>query len=176
MSRTYFLAGALVIVVMLSWVLTLYFADRLPPTLPLNFGDKPYAIKGPRDTFLLFPITVSAIALAVLLLMPFRKSVPFPGRRRLLTLPKDLRDLFLERIYQILLVIAVFVSLLITYLQASIALYSTNIISEMRIWPVYAAGAVFIAYLAYNLLLIIRSIGSIGKDREQQGDDSAKAQ
>jgi hypothetical protein len=172
MSRTYFLAGVLIIFVMLNWIITIYFADRLPQTLPLNFfGDKPYAIKGPHNSFYFFPVVITAVALVFLLLMPVRGKIPFPGRRRLAAIPAPYREAITERFYQILLVVALFITLLLSYLQASMALYSTNAINEMRIWPVYAAGAVFLIYLVYNLLMLSRLICRMSELEERGGEE-----
>ncbi len=161
MNRIVFLAGVLILIVLFNWVLTVFFIDRLPPTLPLNFSEKPYSIKASKDVFYAFPAAVTVIALLFIGLIPYRQLIPFPGRKKLTFIPEDYRGPLIDRVYQIWLVSAIFVALVISYLQASIALYSTNMTEEMRIWPVYAVSLVFVAYVAFNFVMVYRVIRNV---------------
>lgn len=168
MNRIVFLAGVLILILLFNWVLTVFFIDRLPPTLPLNFGEKPFAIKGPKDFFYAFPAAATVIALVFVGLIPYRQQIPFPGRKRLARMPGEFRETLSDRVYQIILVFAIFVTLVISYLQASIALYSTNSTGDMRIWPVYAVSLVFVAYLIFNFVMVYRVIRNIEDQLEKK--------
>jgi hypothetical protein len=148
----------------------------MPDRIPLSFSEKPYSNSGSKEIYLLFPVFLTLLSASILLFYPARRRMTFPGRRRLLKLPEEVRDAIAERVYQILLMVGIFLFLCFSYAQASIALYSLAIISEMKIWPLLVTLLVVSLYLLFNLLIHFRMISQVEAEMERgrprrSGDD-----
>ena len=158
MKRTIFLGSVLLVCVAASWIVAVYFHDRLPESVPLDYGEQPYATAGPKELYFVFPGVITAAALAVLALYPLRDRLPFPGRKRALKLPGQYRETILQRLYQLAIMTGLFVFLLFGFVHVSLSLYTLGVIAALQAWPLYAACAIFVLYLVFNFIRLGRLV------------------
>lgn len=159
MSRTIYLTVILLFAVALNWIGTVFIYDRLPAKLPFGFGsERPYDRVGTKTDIFYFPGFLSFIAVLILASFPLRRAFYFPGKKRLRSLPEEAKAHIYDRIYQVVLVIGIFIVLIFSYIQTSIILYALDVILEMKTWPVLAALVMMVFYVGFNLFLTNKAI------------------
>ena len=173
MTRISYLIGILILSVALNWIGTFYVFDMLPERLPLAFGsERPYDKTGQKTDIFYFPGCLTILAAVSIALFPVRNSFLFPGRRGAKKLPGEVKQVVFNRIYEVFLVIGIFLVLIVSYVQTSIILFALDVIAEIRAWPLLAALVVLVLYIVFNLLLIRKTVlylgSQAGEENEQQ--------
>lgn len=174
MNRTKLLAGLLIALVIASWIATAYFYLRLPSTIPTRFPPRSLERDfGSKTTLFVFPAMLTVVAAATLLAYRFRRRINFFGKRRLLALPEEAQLPVFERVYQVVLVIGIFIVLVVSYFEVSMALYALGVIWQFKTWPMLAALGVMALYIVFNLFLVSRMVRyAEGWVEARRGEDS----
>jgi hypothetical protein len=166
-TRTLILFAVLTLALVLNWMGTLYIYATLPERLPMGFGsENPYDRTGPKSDIFFFPLLVSGTAILVTAFYPLRRTFYFPGKSRLEKIPEEVRWLIYDRVYQVVLVVGIFIVFFFSYIQVSIILYSIDAVGEMRAWPLLPALLIMALYVAFNLFWINKMITYVIENKD----------
>ena len=156
MSRTRFLLGILILMVMISWVMTFFYHSRLPAKIPAHFSFDGTFTLGERWTFFVAPVLNTILAVAAMLLYPVRRHFNFPGDKKLKELPKEFSEPVYQRAYQIVIMLVIFISIMMTFIQVNVAFIATGRTNAFNIMPFYGVITIIIVYLVFSLFSLSR--------------------
>jgi len=164
MKRSALLTTVLMFMVLGHWIFTFYYYKRLPMKLMIPGNEEMTLIA--REFFFAFPAMTTLLTLAVMLASRIKHIIPFWGKSELKNISPEIAAPVYDRSFQVLTMVAIFISMVAFYIQFNLALFSTQETQTLDLGAVLAVSPIILIYLGFNQFILKRMAESCRQHAE----------